>query len=178
MELRWIMGRQINYYMELDSYKLLVKKAFDLGFKAIERDRDFTICNNFDELTFLKQGMYLYLEEAGELIINENGYIDTLRSSLVESGFSFMNEKKKEISSSRLWVSTGYWNDSGEFIKRDDILDKKYSMLAKYAKKLAPYTEIEVKARNPMYDGKRFIRKEYITPFLLEKIKSGDYDCV
>ena len=34
------MGRQINYYMDLESYELLVQKAFKLGFKVIVEDKD------------------------------------------------------------------------------------------------------------------------------------------
>lgn len=172
------MGKQIEYYMELDSYKLLVKKAFELGFKAIEKLNKTTICNCLEEVTFLQQGIYFYLEEAGELIVEEDGYIDILRSPLIESGFSYINEKKKEIRNNRLWVSTGFWSKEEEFIYRSPMLDKKYSSLMTYVKKLAPYTEVEVKAQNPMYDGKKFIRKVYITPFLFEKIKKGEYDCI
>ncbi len=172
------MGKQIEYYMELESYKLLVKKAFDLGFKVIEEQNNLRICCCFEEVTFSQHGMYFYLEEAGELIVKENGHIDLLRSPLVESGFSYINEKKKEISNSRLWVSTGFWSNSEEFIRRDEVLDKKYSSLMRFVKKLAPYTEVGVKVQNPMYNGKKFIRKVYITPFLLKKIEAGEYDCI
>lgn len=174
------MGRQIEYYMELESYKLIVKKAFELGFVAIEGQNNFRICNSFDEVTFSKHKhtIYFYLEEVGQLIVKEDGYIDDLRSQLIESGFSYINEKRKEISKSRLWVSTGFWNNNHEFVQRDEVLDKKYSSLMRYVKKLAPYTEVEVKARNPMYEGRKSLRKEYITPYLLETIKSGEYDCI
>lgn len=173
------MGRQIEYYMELDSYKSLVKKAFDLGFKVIiEEQNNVKIYGCFETLTFSKRSMYFYLEEAGQLIIKENGYIDSLSSPLIKSGFSYINEKKKEISKSRIWVSTGFWSNNEEFIHRNEVLDKKYSSLMRYIKKLAPFTEVEVKAQNPMYEGKKFIRKVYITPFLLKKIEAGEYNCI
>lgn len=172
------MGRQINYYMEVDSYKLLVKKALELDFKVIDRLSNFKIYSYFEEVNFSKNELYFYLEEAGGLIVKENGFIDTLSSPIVESGFSYINDNKKEVSTARLWVSTGFWNNESEFIGRSEILDKKYSSLMRFVKKVAPYTEIKVKARNPLYNGKKFVRKEYITPFLLEKAKSGEYDCI
>jgi hypothetical protein len=172
------MGRQIEYYMELDSYKLLVKKAFELGFKVIEGQNNIKIYNCFDGIVFPKQHLYFYLEEAGNLIIKDNGYLDLFSSPLIESGFSFINANKKEITKSRLWVSSGSWLDNDTFIQRDKILDKRYSALVRFVKKLAPNTEVEVKSQNPMYDGKKFINKVYITPFLLEKINSSEYDCI
>lgn len=173
------MGRQIEYYMELDSYKLLVKKAFDLGLKVLVKEQNrFKIYNDFEEINFSRNEMYFFLEEAGPVIITQNRYIDSSRSPLVETGFSFINEKKKEISKSRIWVSTGFWNNSEEFMYRNEILDKKYSALMRYIKKLAPYTEVWIKAQNPMYDGRKMIRKVYITSFLLKKIESGEYDCI
>lgn len=173
------MGRQIEYYMELDSYKSLVKKACDLGFKIIiEEQNNVKIYSCFETVTFSKHSMYFYLEEAGQLIIKENGYIDSLSCPLIESGFSYINEKRKEISNSRIWVSTGFWSNNEKFIHRNEVLDKKYSSLMRYVKKLAPFTEVEVKAQNPMYEGKKIIRKVYITPFLLKKIESGEYNCI
>jgi hypothetical protein len=172
------MGRQITYYMELESYKLLVEKAFRLGFKAIERQNSVRICERFDEVTFLHYGMYFHLQEVGQLIVKENGYINTSSSPLIESSFSYINEKKKEVSSARLWVSNGFWSNEDGFIHREEVLDRKYSSLVRYVKKLAPYTEVEVKAQNPMYDGRKFIEKIYITPFLLKKVNSGEYDCI
>lgn len=170
------MGRQIDYYMELESYKLLVKKTFELGFKVIQLDH-LQIHSSFNEITSW-DNIYFYLEEAGQLIVNDNGYIDTSSSPVVESGFSFINEKKSTISKARTWVSSGSWGNDEEFIKRNELLDKKYSSLMRYVKKLAPYTEVEVKAQNPIYDGKKFKSKEYITPFLKNKIKLKKYDCI
>jgi len=38
------------------------------------------------------------------------------------------------ISRSRLWVSSGYYNEDEILIKRPDNLDKKYSLLMRYVK--------------------------------------------
>jgi hypothetical protein len=174
------MGRQIEYYMELDSYKLLVKKALELGFKVIQEQNELQICSSFNEVTSWdrRDRIYFYFEEVGQLIVKDNGYIDTSSSPVVESGFSFLNEKKRTISKARLWVSSGSWRNEEEFIKRNELLDKKYSSLMRYVKKLAPYTEVVVKEQNPIYEGKKFKSKEYITPFLLNKIEIDNYDCI
>lgn len=171
------MGRQIEYYIELESFKLLVKKAFELGFKVLQGQNDLQICSSFNEVTFWNR-IYFYLEEDGQLIVKDYGYIDTSSSPVVESGFSFIDEKKRTISKARIWVSSGFWESDDNFIKRNELLDKKYSSLMRYVKKFAPYTEVEVKSQNPIYDGKKFKSKEYITPFLLNKIKLGEYDCI
>jgi hypothetical protein len=172
------MGRQIEYYMELASYKLLVKKAFELGFKVIEGQNNIKVYNCIDELVFSKGHFYFYLEEAGQIVIKDNGYLDLFSSPLIESGFSFINENKKEITKSRLWVSSGSWSNNDTYIQRDEVLDKKYSVLMRFVKKLTQYKEVGVKAQNPMYEGKKFIKKVYITPFLLEKVLLGEYDCI
>ena len=53
------MGRQIEYYMELDSYKLLVKKAFELGLKVLIKEQNrFKIYNDFEEINFSRDTMY------------------------------------------------------------------------------------------------------------------------
>jgi hypothetical protein len=95
---------------------------------------------------------------------------------VVETGVSYIDERKRTISNSRIWVSSGYWRSEEIFIKRNELLDKKYSSLMRYVKKLAPYTEVEVKAQNPLYNGEKYRRKVYITPFLLNK--TGEYDCI
>lgn len=99
------MGRQINYYMDLESYKLLVQKALKLGFKVVVEDKkDIKIYDSIDNIEFKQMGMY-------------------------------------------------------------------------YVKKLAPYTEIEMKSSNPRCNCRTYITKEYITPVFLEMIKSGGYSC-
>lgn len=173
------MGRQINYYMDLESYELLVQKAFKLGFKVIVEDKgDIKIYDSIENIEFKQNGMYFYLEEAGELVFYKDRYLDKNKSPLVEAGFSWIYESQKEISRARLWVSTGYWNENKEFIHRNQLLDKKFSSLVRYVKKLAPYTEIEIKSINPRSNYEKYTSKEYITPFFLEMIKSSEYDCV
>lgn len=66
------MGRQINYYMDLESYKLLVQKAFNLGFKVVVEDKkNIKIYDSIENVEFKQIGIYFYLEEVGELVFSE-----------------------------------------------------------------------------------------------------------
>ena len=57
------MGKQINYYMDLESYKLLVQKAFKLGFKVVVEDKkDIKIYDSIENIEFRQMGMYFYLD--------------------------------------------------------------------------------------------------------------------
>jgi len=177
------MGRQVNYFMEVDSFKLLAQKALDLGFVIIEQlsvksenglyRGEFNQYQSLDKMDFSvhKLKYFLYLEEAGE-IVSDNGFIDVSQSPVIEASYSKIHDNK--ISRGRIWVSTGYYNDAEEFINRSEILDKKYSSLARYVKKLAPYTEISSKFQN----GISHISKEYITLYLLNLIATTQYECI
>ena len=69
---RSTMGRQINYYMDLESYKLLVQKAFNLGFKVVVEDKkNIKIYDSIENVEFKQIGIYFYLEEVGELVFSE-----------------------------------------------------------------------------------------------------------
>ena len=177
------MGRQINYYMDVDSFKQLAQKALDLEFTIIEQRSikyddglyhgEQTAYHSIVEIDFsIQRARYCFhLEEADPLIVSDNGFIDKLQSPVIEAEYSIIYENM--ISRSRLWVSTGYYNGAGTFINRSDILDRKYSVLARLVKKLAPYTEIPVKHQN----GETSIFKEYITPYLLDLVNKGQCEC-
>ena len=166
------MGRQLNYYMEVDVFKQLVQKAFDLGFIFIEESSikskdsryygEFKKYQSIDNIDFSIQEVkyYFYLEDAGEIIVKDNGFIDIHQSPVIEVGYSRIDENA--IPSSRIWVSSGYYENE-TFINRPDILDEKYSSLARFVKKLAPYTDTIIKYPN----NKTYRSKEYITPYLL-----------
>jgi len=176
------MGRQINYYMETESFQRLTQKALDLGFIFIEQlsvgsenssfhgeCKEYQLLNTID--FSYKANYYFYLQEAGKIVLR-NGFIDSDRSPVIAAGYSKIHENI--ISRNRIWVSTGYWDDYEIFSSRSDILDKKYSALARYVKRLAPYTEIPIRFQN----GKIHVLKEYITPYLLNLINTTHYECV
>ena len=176
------MGRQINYYMEADSFKLLAQKALDLGFVIVEQLSvkvenglyygKFKQYQSLSDMDFSVQCVqyYFHFEEAGE-IVSSDGFIDIHQSPVVESSYSVIHENK--ITRGRIWISTGYYDDTDKFISRSDILDKKYSALARFVKKLTLYTEIPLKFPN----GQIHAYKEYITPYLLDLIDTTQNEC-
>jgi len=177
------MGRQINYYMEIDSFKMLAQKALDLGFVilkiiSIETERGLyreerKQYQSLDEIDFCAHSKkyFFHLEEAGEIIFH-NSFMDICKSPVIEAGYSEISTNK--ITSNRLWVSTGYYDDAGNFINRSDILDKKYAALVRYAKKLLVYTTIPLRFPN----GQVHTYKGYITPYLLDLMNTTENECL
>jgi len=165
--------------MELDTFKLLAQKALDLGFVIVEEKRVKRLFSrkfkgkrrNFHSLDKIDfnpmKRYYFYLKEAGKLII-DTSWIDSLRSPVIEAGFSKIHENK--ISRARLWVSSGYYNDDGEFIKRPDILNSRYTSLVRYVKKLLLYKELPFKP-NSLTKNNTYV-KWYITPYLFDLVNT------
>ena len=167
------MGRQIQYYMELEMFMLVTKQALELGFTIIQGKKDFTILKSIDSVDF-NQRLYLYLSlDNYPLRISNNGFIDELSCPIIEAGFSRINDQNLQISNARLWVSSGFWDNGEKYITRSDELDKKYSMLVKYIKKSTIFTEVEVRT----HSGMKVKSKEYITPFCLDLVKTKQYEC-
>lgn len=181
------MGKQINYWMEYDSFLLLAQKALDLGCIIYHEDRkQGIVCHgeNLNIITKENNQYFFYFPEAGEICITESGKSKTIcgfngnENVIIEAGYSYIHDApQKEILRNRLYCSTGYYDTSGEFVYRPECLDKVYGCLARFAKKIAPYTEITdiiVSSRNEDYGQKSEWRhKEYITPFCLERRNSG-----
>jgi len=169
--------------MDLDGFKQLAQKALDLELKIIQELSvkgddglyygEYKTYQSLDEIDFSVLGARccFYLEEAGKLVFSKGGFIDEGKSPVIEAGYSIIYDSM--ISKARLWVSTGYYDDNEAFINRSDFLDKKYSTLARYVKKLAPYTEIPVRHQN----GKTSIFKEYVTPQLLDLLNTKQCEC-
>lgn len=166
------MGKQIEYYSEMDSYMLIVNKAIELGLKIITKDNN--IIASIEEDNIYNEIKYFYLEEAGSLKLRENGIIDILESPIIEANPPYTNDGK--VYKSRLWVSSGFWMNEDIFIKRDKMLEKKYDAIVRYLKKITNYVEIEVKAKNPDYERRYFLRKIYITETLYDKVKNKEYE--
>lgn len=176
------MGKQINYYMEYESFLLVAEKALELGCEII-RDRDGKIIRGYttDVITRDINRYYFRVPEAGEIATEERygktyvkrGYCAS-GASIIEAGYSFFRPEKKEIQRERLFCISDYFDEDGNLIKRPDCVTKIYESLARYVKKIAPYTELEHYVANPMYEGRKFTTKEYITPKCLELLKD-DY---
>ena len=141
------MGKQINYKMEYESFLQIAVTALELGctifaehrnhkeFKSdVIQSRDISVvtsdCHNY----------YFHLMNAGGIAIKtfpdgreylDRGYNQT-GNSIIEAGFSHFNGK--QITPARLFVISGYYNDSEEWIARPDCLTKVYNALVRKVK--------------------------------------------
>lgn len=186
------MGKQINYYMEYESFVKLCEKALSIGFELVKEDtvsgRVIT-SSNTDILTDESGNRYYFhLPEAGELEITTNGKgRDSLKrgytacsNAIIEAGFSrIFNGGDKYILSARLFSQTGYYDSDGNFIARPECMEKKYNAMVRFVKKLAPYTEltrtiISTKEEDYMKEYEQKY-KVYITPYCLDFVKNKSY---
>ena len=150
------MGKQINYYMEYESFLKIAQKALDLGFEIIRKNKktgEYVISRNIDVVEEGCRNYYFHLPAAGDVVIvTKEGvqYLDhgysASGNTIVEAGFSCITDnnedEKKLISRARLFCITGYYDGSGEFIPRSDCMTKAFNSLVRIVKKTAPYTEI------------------------------------
>lgn len=181
------MGKQINYWMDYENFVLLAEKALELGCIIYQRKADeqgkIVYGKDISIVTANVRDYYFYFPEAGKIminIINGRECISTIGESgqaIIEAGFSIVHQDKKKITRSRLWCSSGFYGEDGVYISRPDILTKVYNSLARYVKKLAPYTElldVYISSRDEDY-GKEveYKHKEYVSQYCLDKMSEG-----
>ncbi|MBQ5311650.1 MAG: hypothetical protein ILP19_06375 [Oscillospiraceae bacterium] len=164
------MGKQINYYMEYESFLKIAEKALDLGCEIIRGGHQDSIGRGYTLDLITPELIYYYFRvpEAGDITTGTdmNGKLYVKGSfcessrCLIEAGFSHISEEERLITRNRLYCSTGYYDDSGEYIGRHESVTKIYDSLARYAKKLAPMTEVG-----------RY--KNYISPYCLKLQQEG-----
>ena len=171
------MGKQINYYMGCEEFRELAVLAVESGCVILRNDfidGRWAVDRGGPEL--VEPGRYryfFYLPEAGPLVIRDlpngrcvdDGYTAT-GNALIEAGYSRIREEEpRGIGSARLFVISGYYNEAEDWIPRPDCLTKLYEKLARRAKKLAPYTQLE---------GWQY--KVYVSPALRPLLEREGYD--
>ena len=175
------MGKQINYYMEYDSFILLAKKAIELGCEIMPFSDEVLKRSCSPDIISKENRLYCFhVPEAGEIETEQHwgkecvvrGY-NASGSTIIEAEFSYINSEEKFITSARIFCITDYFDADGNLIKRSDCVTKTYDSLARYVKKLAPYTEVEYRPANPICD--KLKRKIYITPQCLALVREHDY---
>lgn len=146
------MGKQINYYMEYESFVLVAKKALDLGCEIIKRDtkaNEIIASRSADIITKDCINYYFHVPEAGDFAVKTTPdgikYVDSgysaSGSTLIEAGFSYINAEEKRVNRGRLYCISDYYDKNGEQVKRPDCVTKKYDSLARYVRKLAPFKD-------------------------------------
>lgn len=177
------MGKQINYYMGYNDFLPIAQAALDSGciiYKRCWVDGKFKVISG-TSLDMIEKDYYsywFYLPEAGSLDIEEKDGdqdIDFFSMlNVISAGFSIVDEEKHIIRSGRLYVQTGLYTNSGNWIARSDALTKVYNKLCRIAKKAAPYIEIEHFVPNPYFVGK-IKSKKYISPEYCKLVQNEDY---
>ena len=124
---------------------------------------------------------FFHLPDAGEIVISECNGRETVNHGMckgsnviIEAGYSYVKDKK--ITRSRIYCSTGYFDENGVFVERPEVLTKAYNSIARYTKKLAPYTELhDLKIGSGDNNSQPFeyTHKEYLTAWCLQKREEG-----
>lgn len=184
------MGKQINYWLEFDSFVIAAKRALELGCTIVREDLDEKGCKVTESrdigiVTDDNRACYFFhLPEAGDISIKKYdcGYrldrgFNECENSVIEAGYSRILTDSREILRARLYLTTGYYDSNDTFIYRPDCIVKVYNSLARYVKKLAPYTELTgsyISIREENY-GQRveYKHKEYVSPYCLKLLGEG-----
>lgn len=181
------MSKQINYYMDYAAFLRLAEKALELGCEIIRDEHTAEIARGFSaEIVTPECSRYLFhIPEAGEVTFGQDMYgkyyansnYSASGISLIEAGYSYIDAGEKRIYSARLYCITGYYDENKVFVSRPDCVTNAYNALARYAKKLAPYTELTdscISTRDETYlqEIERKCKK-YITPHCLNLWNEG-----
>lgn len=184
------MGKQINYWLKYEEFLQIAQAALDYGCVIVKPDLGkIKYGQTLDIITEDKCCYYFYLPEAGTLMAQQIpfqseqliGY-NAAGNTVIEAGFSFIHDNKKEITRSRLFVISGYYDEMGNYIARPDCLTRVYQKIVRIVKKLAPYTELTdhiISTRNSDYlQEKEWKHKEYVSASCLTLKLSKNYKLV
>lgn len=179
------MGKQINYYMDYDSFLLLAAKAIELGCEVLKDDKNgIARGTSTDIITKDCIFYYFHVPGAGEFRTKDEFGRNRIQhgsnaggNTLIETGFSFISYDKRTISRNRLYSITGYYDTDGSFIARPDSVTKVYEVLARYVKKIASRTEI-VEFVTSIHDENylqqtEYRHKEYVTKHCRNLLEMG-----
>ncbi len=177
------MGKQINYYMEYKSFIYIVEKALEFGCEIIRDEHADEIVRGFSaELVVPECKRYFFhVPEAGEISFRKdmdgkfyvNNSYSASGNSLIEAGYSHILAAEKRISRARLFCITGFYDENEVFINRPECVTKIYNALARYTKKIAPYTELTEKRICNYNMPYEYRHKEYITEYCQHLLNDG-----
>ncbi len=145
------MGRQINYYMEHESFLQVAQLALDCGCEIIKEDLDVpptTVIRTRDIAAITPNDwmFWFYVPEAGRLETKtydcgervEHSFSES-GNALIEAGVSLIREEEKTIGRSRLYVQSGYYDGNDVWVPRPKCVDAVYNKLVRRVKKLTVY---------------------------------------
>lgn len=152
------MGKQVNYYMDYESFLKLAERALSEGCMILKNDHTEEPQQPQNDVSAITEDCmryYFYLPELAELQYKRSQggqyYIDAVSNkltlALIEAGFSKKSSGRNGrlpcVNIARLYIPTGVWLD-GVWYQRSDRITSVYNKLARFARKLAPRTTIEI----------------------------------
>lgn len=172
-------SKQINYWLEFDGFLQVAQKALELGCTIIREDLNAGTVTESNDIGVIAEdtriSYYFHFPEAGKILIENTGhgerldrYANECGNSIIEAGYSVIDDDNKWIISARLFLNTGYYDEDRNFIYRPDCIVKVYEKLVRFVKKLAPYTEVTYS-----FPGLTFNAKEYVSPLCLDLLNKG-----
>lgn len=185
------MGKQVNYYMDYESFLKIAQAALDEGCLILTKKHTPEPPiphNSISAITEDQTSYYFYLPELGELEYGidkfGNYYVQTVGAPLsiatIEASYSKYHDKTNGDAPfenyARLYIQTGYYKNH-EWIPRSERITKVYDKLAGMARKLAPSTTVE--ADDIDYNDAGGVEpvkrtyKAYISPMCLEWRSQG-----
>lgn len=178
------MGKQINYYMGYKDFLSVAQAALDSGaviYRHSYENKTWQMIGgtSLDVIKEDTRQYYFHFPADEEMKIKDiygnQHSSDMAELHVIQAGFSCPNPEKHLLTSNRLYVITGRYDEDGIWIPRSDLLTKIYQRLVRVVKKIAPYTEIEHFVVNPMYEGEKFKTKEYISSEYFDLVQNKDY---
>ena len=141
------MGKQLNYVMDFDSFKTLSQYALELGCLILYKDHTEKPSLPSSDLSIVipqYNSYYFYIPELypenkithgidcyGRYYLKDDLF-GPFSLSLIEASFS-----RNDTGQERIYVTTGYYDENGNWIARSELLTKTYEKLARRARKLA-----------------------------------------
>lgn len=181
------MGKQIEFFIEYELFVSVAQKALDCGCKIIKVDTVKGVVTESDSVDVISSDLhgcwyYFHVPEAGGYRVDRTGEREQLDhgysssgNTLIEASPTRIRSDEKKLTRGRLYCISGYYDEDGQWIERPDCVTKIYNSLARYVKKIAPYTEVDHYVVNPVYAGRKVMSKEYISKECLSLVKDQDY---
>ena len=154
------MGKQINYYMDYESFLKIAELALSEGcliLKNTHTPEPQQPQNDTSIVTEDCMRYYFYLPELAELEYKKdmfgtyyiNNVGNKLTLALIEAGFSKNHggedtNKPPSVNIARLYISTGNFRSNGVLYQRSERIKEIYDKLARLARKVAPRTTLEI----------------------------------
>lgn len=138
------MGKQVNYEMNYDSFLQLAQFALDAGCMIIRNDHSEEKqipCRSISVVTPDCHNYYFYIPELYPIHKIQHQKDCNGKYHLADTVFSPFSlaviEASFSAAVSRVYVTTGYYDENETWVARPDLLTKMYDRIARKAKKLA-----------------------------------------